>query len=116
MTIMKHGKFYSDKKEHVDLYGKCSRCGCEFKTFVDLYFDVPEIEGVTLITDPSCKDMKVKPEFDCYGTEWVDGKLQFVMKSGIRMLRIIKGSVNCPDCGELTELKPCIKEDLHGTV
>lgn len=37
MTIIKHGKFYSDKKVHIDLYGKCNRCEYEFKTFVDLY-------------------------------------------------------------------------------
>ena len=103
MTIIKHGKFYSDKKEHIDLYGKCSRCECEFKTFVDLYWDTPENGGVTIITDPSCKNMKVKPEFDYYDTEWVDNK--FITQSGIRMLRTIRASINCPDCGELTELK-----------
>lgn len=55
MTVTKHGKFYSDIKDHIDLYGKCNRCGCEFKTFVDLYWGTTERGGVTLITDPSCK-------------------------------------------------------------
>ena len=103
MTITKHGKFYSDIKDHIDLYGKCKRCGCEFKTFVDLYWGTPEIGGVTLITDPNCKDMKVKPEFDYYYPEWVERK--FITQSEICGLRTISGSINCPDCGEVTELK-----------
>lgn len=103
MKIIKHGKFCSDKKVHVDLYGKCNRCECEFKTFVNLYWDVPETGGVVLITDPNCTHMKVVPEFEYYDPEWVDKK--FITQSEICGLRTISASINCPDCGELTELK-----------
>ena len=103
MTITKHGKFYSDKKEHIDLYGKCSRCGCEFKTFVDLYWDVPDMGGATIIIDPDCKDMKLKPEFEYGDPEWDGGK--YIVRREICGLRTIRASINCPDCGEMTDLK-----------
>lgn len=103
MTIIKHGKFYSDIKDHIDLYGKCKRCGCEFKTFVDLYWDSPETGGATLITDPSCTHMIVKPEFHYRCPAWVGEK--FIMQSEICGLRAISASISCPDCGESTELK-----------